>query len=1620
MACKVDSNRVGDYNSLVAYKALEFELDNPGALQTTEGFRSFLDSLHATAKEMIGEENAAAVVASAPNMIKTNMMGKAQDLFSMEVIDSYINTFKNKLEVNDQGLTLNVGKTKDYSAFLKKQFKLNNQTISETPTNPKPEVIKKQKTETQQKNKSAEKVIKETKKNPPKADTKPKKKSKSVKHSDDGKQITIDFSDAGERPAPEFKATPRKKYEGKDLKQEILHLERQIAEIESQAGEKSQAEIVIENWKPISSTDAAKQTGLKTGPKGDIHSSLVSKDGISVARAAELLIEELGPESGSGETLTLDEAEAVDLIIDVLSAGTKQKALKNLVPENENVEALKAELKEYSDELLRLESPNTKPTAKASEKEVTATTQEDINSGFQAKTLTVLRTSGNQLDENGMVDPKKDFIYRSFTRLNKKTHKVRLTSYKSLSDEIKNTLAYNNYTDDTIVALVVDENNNYVRFSSNYSRSKDGKGIAYILPQNDIAQKYNYNELGISEKIRNVEDRNELLSTTDSVNEIKAEVERMNSIIEYVKAGNSLVADILSGSKGVLQTEFTDTPLAVESIDLESSDIEISTKSRNSAGIVIKEPHVIVSRDTSNRTEMYVPIKGKYLKDMPEQLDLIEEILSTQTVDGRDITGYQAYDHLYSVLGKKFTLKYGMDTYNGIITFSRTSLEGPELAAEVLKDIKENNLRIVVNHASRHNEFYTKAFTKGPDGRYMIQEYSTTGKSFYSERGVFEFSQGGKTGTFKANQEIDGVKSIRAVNNTLAFSVEGDMNTIPDIVVDETVAQEVEEEITATPESIIEDPFEDFNPDTADGLSEEDFDLFRNKMNDAGATKAEIDAAWDWWNNSPLSKQIPVSKMFDIVNSDAYAQWNVSGITLFNGSTSVDLYHEAWHAFTQLYLTKDQKKELYDSIRKRSGSFVDFKGNLVSYSSASWIQLEEKLAEEFREFARSGGKSFPKDKKQKNIFQRIWDMLRSLVGSKNYNGSTQIENELFTNLYKGRINSYTYSTTNLTINKLNKSTALRSGAGKISYTDSLQMASSLDYMISHMIKTVATKQNSSAVTDRVFGSKERLLVAYKNAKKMIAKKVYDLELRKKDGLSKDPVRLERAIQLNKVLLNELGTEEEIKKNIEAISKGKKVDNIIGFHLENSAFELGDVDELYKYNDADAVSDEISDGKNPGDNNIENETPDNQFERIEIPVSEQLAPVLKFVMSSLTKKDVTDNGIRNSVNEMGFDNLYRLSEVVETVQRITEGMDNIDDMMAALKANMEDKPFIKEMLALLGDVDASDKWSNFFEAFSNARLPMVNVMAHIKAGKLERTTVQDSPGDTQNIQKSISSEFRTKKSKYKNKDEQGNYLNIEAVLQGFNYYDLNAFKASTFKPEKAYEFLKAIGVITPKYQTKALKDSMVQIGKDLGAEFIYTKLQAINYYNKKALAQGKELIIIRDVMDDLIKMNHSIYMKVAKSESQKNVIDNNGVLYIPGETGAVIPGIKPWGVTGAMKSHNLKILFDTIRKTASTSSTSMLADAKGSKQLEHVKHSTLTKVIELINGAETFDELVQDSEWNYLAGPMAKHSKLLAAAFDFENGGKRRLTSRGLPVKLDLVTLGGTTNLRDGVANQKLH
>lgn len=286
------------------------------------------------------------------------------------------------------------------------------------------------------------------------------------------------------------------------------------------------------------------------------------------------------------------------------------------------------------------------------------------------------------------------------------------------------------------------------------------------------------------------------------------------------------------------------------------------------------------------------------------------------------------------------------------------------------------------------------------------------------------------------------------------------------------------------------------------------FDLSRTTALPKGITESKIKDIKDWWSTHPMKDVIDLAHLANIVNSDAYAKFIVNGnilatpgklarIEIYKNGSFADLYHEAWHGFSQLYLTRDEKIKLYNEVIK----------NDPSLANATFFQIEEKLAEDFRTYALN-----QKTKKgapvRNSLFRRIWNFIKKLFGSPTVAdvSPNQVEQnamvtELFNKLYLASsnpslLNSYTPSVDNVMFDLLNR------GVENVNFKkedalnrqDANAVSESIDSALSELIDNVNTEGNrfGKAATLKLLSGDRNKKAAYEEVRKMFEKNLANL------------------------------------------------------------------------------------------------------------------------------------------------------------------------------------------------------------------------------------------------------------------------------------------------------------------------------------------------------------------------------------------------------------------------------------------------------------------------------------------------------------------------------------------------
>lgn len=409
--------------------------------------------------------------------------------------------------------------------------------------------------------------------------------------------------------------------------------------------------------------------------------------------------------------------------------------------------------------------------------------------------------------------------------------------------------------------------------------------------------------------------------------------------------------------------------------------------------------------------------------------------LSTKTYDkfnkSKEIFEQISYVDFLKTLNAEISLTNAdPGFYNYVINFTNTEdilgeviIESSKFKVQSINPVDEANRILDVSKSKEYRDETFDPTTKVYDSFALVSYFKNQILNNYRENQTQEFVEN----VFNEIQQLITLSEsqIKAINNSLnqtAFKIQ---STDVEFISEEDV-EPTEEEIINTvtvpnapaPESKIN--LNDTDPD---------LDLFdRSKIKKEFINPLKVIQAKKWWNSKkmePMRKLIDFDQLSNIVNSDVYARFIVAGARLADtgilGTIAVNkemgsvfqnltIYHESWHVFSQLFLTKKQKLDLYNELK----NYVDSKGN-TPYKNYKFIELEEMLAEDFRNYVKTG-QAKKNSPKRNTLFRKILEFLKEVFGkvlNKFRKQSIEINSlnspmakEFFDELYQGNFNNY--------------------------------------------------------------------------------------------------------------------------------------------------------------------------------------------------------------------------------------------------------------------------------------------------------------------------------------------------------------------------------------------------------------------------------------------------------------------------------------------------------------------------------------------------------------------------------------------------------------------------------------
>ena len=730
--------------------------------------------------------------------------------------------------------------------------------------------------------------------------------------------------------------------------------------------------------------------------------------------------------------------------------------------------------------------------------------------------------------------------------------------------------------------------------------------------------------------------------------------------------------------------------------------------------------------------------------------------------------------------------------------------------------------------------------------------------------------------------------------------------------------------------------------------------LDRSKLRDSYfdrvfTSKADRAAAEKWWSNSPLSKHISLERITEIVNSDAFARWSGYGITLFeaDGGTSVDLYHEAWHGFSQLFLTKDEKVQLYEEIQ-----------GLPKYKDKTFFDIEEDLAEQFRSYAKSKGKKQVKGFLSR-MFDKIYKFLQRLFGKATKNDvATNLQDldsvkELFDKLYRASekpelLSKLTPSMDNVMFGELDRSKVINDN---FSLQETKQTLDAVDSIAAKMFEKYNQDNNTSTAAIDILRNEEK--------KKQLYRDIYEefetLRLKYIDDLEKDfellsdPQFVYEYELLDKITDNFGGPNNVFDRN--------EKNNVIAYHREKTVFKI--LRDKYI---------EIEDPTSLDGSNLFRLKDDNSISAFKQAKEETL-----MLLSGLFKTSM-ENGVPvRSKGMFGLPELIDLRTSWNRLAKILQGSYDDLDMYARLFANSENYPELGQLLNILPNpyrIISGPEYStreefkletSFWQDFKKPRIPFIQLNLEKEKGSQPGVAVYEARlakanFDVYQVFQDWKNNFITADSTvnpYIEKKLGVNYLKTAEIVKDFGVN-------GRFNYTKSNEFLKAIGVVLDQ-SSVAIKEIINSTEEPFYSRFgldrMYEVIKLVNKSNSPDALKFKK--------DPLFYLLNGIPESLREDEEESQEVRSR-----------------------------MRALAEIQNMFSDGYSNFSVQTPEGSRVWEHMVDNTVTRIVTAINFAENWQQLTTDEadrdgrfkHMRWLAfenNTFSPYSKLLNSIFDLD-------------------------------------
>ena len=822
-------------------------------------------------------------------------------------------------------------------------------------------------------------------------------------------------------------------------------------------------------------------------------------------------------------------------------------------------------------------------------------------------------------------------------------------------------------------------------------------------------------------------------------------------------------------------------------------------------------------------------------------------------------------------------------------------------------------------------------------------------------------------------------------------------------------------------------------------------EMERSKELTSEVTEQQDKEAKEWYDSNPISQFISFNHFKNIVNSTAFATWSASAITLWKGGNFTDLYHEAWHEFSQLYLTKAQKIDLYNEAmqtnegkktieqyaKKLKKSVSELEDNEIYFA------IEEMVAEDFRKYVLSFKEGNPlilnQRPKRNTYFRKIVNYLKELI-----TGKTDIQT-YYERLYTGNISKYNRSLDNAFFGVLNRGLEGTLYDKKITLTskDSKNLFKAVDALINKTLesfnKPLTLIFDNPKALDAIY---TEVLNEFKNLhSKRLSEYETETDEVKKEGIGRILDNLQFIIENwdNKTL------------NGKVIQKGLKYQHkdfseFFAIAKEKLSFEEADVDSLAEI-DEDFANEDLED--------IENSRNASIVKNENVSSREGASNEVLYLIASLSKYD--SNGVIMD-NEFipGIPDIIDFKNTWDILSQNLSGISDYKQMIQKIKElSLRHKQFedLLNRLPKENQIELTPSQLRLRNAFINdLSKPSVFVQeVVVKMDKNGNAEFGYHPAGFK-AEKLLKDEFSRN---FKNDTENNNpfvkdfrgetYLNFQFLVQEFEKYFTTNLKEynellNTLGKEQLFleriAFLQTIGF---NFSPATLADEEFineVVSKNGAVQNIYVALKEANKKLNEETAPKKLLNPnlpnqIRNKENE-VKQAYDNNVSAENIEKLENSLNNlyleykntSGLIFDPIE---IISNSK-YGDSGGRVNTIIRLEIKNSDKLFAQS----VKNAEQNTVWQIRQWSYITKIYNALNDVETYPtyQKLRESQWlkqlDIEANPYAE-GITLHSLFDLdplsETYQQRRKTTDGNVVKIELQDYNGLrANLQTGATN----